>query len=84
MHFPNSEPSIVNIVYGRSGIYGQFGLGYFMFSLAIPLKLIIFILFYYIVTFFSQSRSLLVPYIYASIEAIDCILLLSLAVNESR
>ena len=38
-------------MYGRSGIYGHFGLCSFMFSFATLSKLIIFVFFYYIVTF---------------------------------
>ena len=48
--FPESEPSIVNILYGWSGICGQLGLWSFMFSPAVSTKLILFELFNYIAT----------------------------------
>ena len=52
-----------------------------MFSIVTLSKLIIFVLFYYIVIFtlyfFLHTRSFLVPYTYVSIESIDCILLSS-------
>ena len=51
-----------------------------MFYFITSSKLIIFVSFYYIVTFnhfFSLTRPLLVPYAHVSIESIDCILLSS-------
>ena len=52
----------------------------FLFSVVTSSELIIFVLFYYIVTFnllCSHTKSLLVPNAYVSIEPIDCILLSS-------
>ena len=77
--FPDPEPSIFNIVYGWSGVCGQFGLRYFIFSVITSTKLIIFVLFYYIVIFsssFSLTKSFFALYAYF-IESIDWILLWS-------
>ena len=49
--FPDSKPPINNILYELSGICGQFGLCYFMFSFVTSSKLIILVSFYYTVTF---------------------------------
>ena len=40
--FPDLGPLIINILYGRSGIYAQFGLHYVLFSPVTSSKLIIF------------------------------------------
>ena len=83
LFFPELEPPIINIMYRWSGICGQFVLGYFLLSLVISLKLMIFV-FYEIATFtslFLYTSSWLIQYAYVSIEPIDCNLLSSLAVN---
>ena len=49
--FPDPESPIVNILYGWSGIYDQFGLRSFMFSFVKSSELIILVSFFYIVTF---------------------------------
>ena len=59
-----------------SGFFYRFRLCSFMLSFIISSKLVIFVLLYYIVTFnlaFFTHYILLVPYVYISIESIDCI-----------
>ena len=46
--FLNTEPSITNILYGLSGICGQLGLLFLMFSSEKSLKLITFVSSFYI------------------------------------
>ena len=75
--FPDSEPLIINILYGRSGICDQFGLCFFMFSFPTSSKIIIFYLFIkplHLISPFSLTRSLF-HIAYVSIKSIDCILL---------
>ena len=72
--------SLQLLMYGWLGICSHIGLCSFMFYFITSSKLIIFVSFYYIVTFnhfFSLSRPLLVPYAHVSVESIDCILLSS-------
>ena len=49
--FPDLEPSFSKVLYGWSGIFGQFGLCSFMVSFITSSKLIIFLMSSYIVTF---------------------------------
>ena len=83
--FPDSEPPIINMLYVWSGICGQFKLCYFIFSFTTLLKLIIFVFFYYavnLISSFSVTRSLLVPYTYVSIKSIDCFFYHHLKLNQ--
>ena len=48
--FSDPEPPIINSLFVSSGICGQLVLSFFMFSLVISSKLIVFVLFYYTVT----------------------------------
>ena len=48
---PGPEPPIIDIRYGWSGVSVDFRLCSLMFSFVIQLKLKIFVLFYYIITF---------------------------------
>ena len=82
MYFLGPEPAIINVLYGWSGIWDQFGLCYFIFWFVSEWNLIIFwiVLLYcyiYLICSFSLTRSLLVPYAYVSIKSVDCILLSS-------
>ena len=57
---------------------------FFMFSLVISSKLIIFVLFFlmlHLISSFLYARYMFSPYAYAFIELIDCILLSLLALN---
>ena len=54
--------------------YPLYGLS-FMFSFVTLSKLFIFIIFLLLISYFSPTKTVLVPYAYVSIESIDCILL---------
>ena len=74
----------MNVLYGWSRICGQFGLRSFMFSFAQHQSqsfFYYFIILLHSIFFFPLTRSLLVPYVYVSIESIDFIILSSLALN---
>ena len=76
---PNPEPPVI-ILYGWSGIYGHFGLFCFIFIgiiMKIDQCLYCFTILSYLTFSFLPIRSLFVPYVYVSIESIDCIVLLS-------
>ena len=70
--FSDPEPPIINILYGLSGIYGQFLLCSVLFSLTKSSQLIIFIFYLFIIII------LLVPYGYVVILSDVCSLLSSL------
>ena len=76
-------PPIINILYGSSEVWGQCWLCsfvvFFMISKLSFLYCLIILL--HLVTSFSCTRSLLVPYAYVSIESVDLILLSSFKLN---
>ena len=75
---------LLNILYRWSGFCGQFWLCSFMFSFAIPSKVIIFVFFHYIFAFsffFFYILGLFLFHIDVSIESSDCILSSSLALS---
>ena len=83
--FVFSDPKllIINILYGWSGVVGPFGLCTFMFSFVTASKFYCIVLFYlyrfimllHLISSFSLTRSLLVPYVYVFIKSIDCVVL---------
>ena len=86
MVVPEPEPPIINILYGWSRTYNQFGFYSFMVSFVTSSKLIIFLNCFIILlhlSFFSflHTISLLILYEYVSIKPNDCSLLSSLALN---
>ena len=85
--FPEPEPPIINILYGWSRTYNQFGFYSFMVSFVTSSELIIFlkcfIILLHLSFFFSFLHTifLLILYEYVSIKPNDCSLLSSLALN---
>ena len=81
---PDPEPPIVDIMYAWSGSCGYFGLCYLCFFcnfIKVNHFLYCFFILLHLICSFYFNRSLLVPYVYASTESIDCILLLLLEHN---
>ena len=80
--FPDPEPPIINILYGWSGIYGQFLLCAVLFSLTISSKFIIYTLKHILLSIsLSLTLKAFVPYGYIVILSNSCILLLSLLLS---
>ena len=81
--FSDPKLSVINILYGWSGVVGPFGLCTFMFSFVTSSKfycivlfcLYRFIMLLHLISFFSLTRTLLVPYVYVFIKSIDCVVL---------
>ena len=77
--FPVPEPPIINILYGWSGIYGQFLLCLVLFSLTISSKFIIYTLQRILLSIsLSHTLKAFVPYGYVVTLSNVCSLLLSL------
>ena len=77
--FPDPEPPIIDILYGWSGIYGQFLLCLILFSLTISSKFMIYTLQPILLSIsLSHTLKAFVPYKYPAILSNFCSLLLSL------
>ena len=74
--FPDSEPSIINILYGWLGISGQFGLFLYVFFYKIINSNYFCTVLFYCYIYYYIATSLLF-YVYVSIKSIDYILLSS-------
>ena len=76
LFFSDTEPPIINILYGWSGICGQFGLCSFIFSFTTASKLIVFLCCYTWSLLF-HLLDIWLFHMHVSIKSFDCILLSS-------